>query len=578
MITLPLIVFVLPLVAVSFNLTILHTNDVHARIEQANKYSGQCTPVNAAEGKCYGGFARLKTKIQEIRNAQANTLLLDGGDQFSGTLWFYKFQGAGTATFMNHLGYDAMALGNHEFDKGQSGLIPFLDTANFPVLSTNIRLLNQDSPLRTKLKKSHVFTIGGERIGVIGYTTQETPSISSPGADLVFEDEVATIQDEVSVLTQQGINKIIAVGHSGFEVDKRIAKFVQGVDVIVGGHDNTFLYTGQQPSNEEPEGEYPHVVTQSGGAKVLVVQDYAYGKYLGDLQVTFDPEGVITSWGGNPILLDNNTAQDASTLTFLAPFAKQIDETAYDIVGKSHVPLQGQKGICRLRECNLGNVITDSMVRQNIRHSDSLYWNNVSIAITNAGGIRSSIPKGDITIGQAATALPFSNTIDIVELYGRHLKAVFEHSVSFHNTDEKFGGFLQVAGLKIEFDISRPVGSRVTRLRAVCTRCEVPIYEDVQPNQIYQVIMPSFLANGGDFYDVINVNKVKHHLVGDLDLDVFVEYVQQQSPIVQGEEERMLFVNSQPPCPPAAAGSSLQAVTAALFLSVSLCVLMTSRS
>ncbi|XP_046374004.2 5'-nucleotidase-like [Haliotis rufescens] len=577
MFILPLLSIILPSVVVSFNLTILHTNDIHARIEQTNKYSGQCSPAHVAEGKCYGGFARLKTKIEEIRSAQPNTLLLDGGDQFSGTLWFYKFMGPGTAAFMNHLGYDAMALGNHEFDKGQSGLIPFLDAANFPVLSTNIRLLNQDSPLRTKFKKSHIFTVGGERIGVIGYSTRETPSISSPGADLVFEDEVSTIQSEVSLLTQQGINKIIAVGHSGFHVDKRIAESVEGVDVVVGGHDNTFLYTGPHPSNEEPEGEYPHVVTQTGGAKVLVVQDYAYGKYLGDLEVTFDPEGVITSWGGNPILLDNNTAQDVSTLTFLEPYIQQIDETAYEIVGKSHVPLQGEKAICRRRECNLGNVITDSMVKQNIKHSDSLYWNNVSIAITNSGGIRSSIPKGDITIGQVATVLPFSNTIDIVELYGRHIKAAFEHSVSYHNTDERSGAFLQVSGLKIEFDISRPVGSRVTRLRALCTRCEVPIYEDVQPGQIYQVIMPSFIADGGDFYDVINDNKVKHHLIGDLDLDVFVEYVKQQTPIVQGEEERMMFVNSYPPCPPTAAGMSLHTVTTALGLPLSLCLFMMSR-
>ncbi|XP_046575024.1 snake venom 5'-nucleotidase-like [Haliotis rubra] len=405
-------------VVVGFNLTILHTNDIHARFEQTNKYSGQCGVDDVAEGKCFGGTARLVTKVREQRSLHPNTILLSAGDEFSGTLWFYKYRGVVVARFMNLLQYDVMT-----------------------------------------------------------------------------------------------------------------------------------AFVGEHPSNEKPVGEYPHVVTQSGGAKVLVVQDYAYGKYLGDLQVTFDPDGVITSWGGNPILLDNNTAQDEATLELMQPYKDGVANESGTVVARSQVLLEGDRTFCRVEECNLGNLIADGMVHQNLKHSDSMEWNHVAIAFMNGGGIRASIQRGDVTIGDILTVLPFRNTVDIVELLGRHVRETLEFAASkWTETGNLFGGFIQVSGMTIVYDMAMPVGQRVIEVKVRCTNCSVPQYVDLNDSEIYKIIMPSFIANGGDGYDVINKNKIKHHLLGDVDGDVFIEYAKSFSPLTAGLDGR-ITLRKEPTCP-----------------------------
>uniref|UniRef100_A0A8B9L991 5'-nucleotidase n=1 Tax=Astyanax mexicanus TaxID=7994 RepID=A0A8B9L991_ASTMX len=227
--------------AADWELALLHTNDVHARVEETNKDSGKCT-----KPPCFAGVARRFTKIRELRSRETNSLLLDAGDQFQGTVWFNLYKGAEAAHFMNKLGYDAMALGNHEFDNGVDGLIkPFLQDVNCTVLSANIQ---PDSTLAPTISGSYlafkIFNFGSEKVGIVGYTSKETPALSLPGPHLIFEDEVTALQREVNKLTTLGVNKIIALGHSGFAVDQEIAKKVRGVDVVIGGHTNTFLYTG----------------------------------------------------------------------------------------------------------------------------------------------------------------------------------------------------------------------------------------------------------------------------------------------------------------------------------------------
>ncbi|MGH0137365.1 UNVERIFIED_CONTAM: hypothetical protein FKN15_040234 [Acipenser sinensis] len=225
-----------------FDVTLLHTNDVHARVEETSVHSGKCDPG----GECYAGVARRLTQINSIRKTEQNVLLLDAGDQYQGTIWFNYFKGDEAAHFMNWLKYDAMALGNHEFDNGMEGLIsPFLQKVNCSVLSANMK---PDQELADKISglvlPYKIFTLGSEKVAVVGYTTKETPTLSTPGPNVVFQDEVQALQVEVDKLKTLGINKIIALGHSGFETDKLIAKKVSGVDVVIGGHSNTFLYTG----------------------------------------------------------------------------------------------------------------------------------------------------------------------------------------------------------------------------------------------------------------------------------------------------------------------------------------------
>ncbi|KAG1925892.1 bifunctional metallophosphatase/5'-nucleotidase [Pimephales promelas] len=160
-----------------FELTLLHTNDVHARVEETNRDSGKCS-----KAPCFAGVARRFTKIKEVRTTEKNVLLLDAGDQFQGTVWFNFYKGAEAAYFMNKLGYDAMALGNHEFDNGVDGLVkPFLQEVNCTVLSANIKADQTIAPqISVYYLPYKIFNVNSEKVGVVGYTSMETPALSQP--------------------------------------------------------------------------------------------------------------------------------------------------------------------------------------------------------------------------------------------------------------------------------------------------------------------------------------------------------------------------------------------------------------
>ncbi|XP_033727572.1 snake venom 5'-nucleotidase-like [Pecten maximus] len=520
----------------AFDLTVLHTNDFHARYEETNTYSGSCSGDN-----CYGGIVRLKTKIEEFRASVPNTILLDGGDMFQGTVWFNYFGGAITGLFANFLGYDAMALGNHEFSYEIAGLLPFLDNATFPVLSSNIDATLEPS-IQGKFASSTVLSIGGKQIGVIGYTTKDTPFISNPES-LIFKDEIASVRSEVNRLQSEGVNIMIAVGHAGYPLDKQMAAEVVGLDIIVGGHSNTFLYTGDAPSNESPEAAYPTVVTQASGDSVLVVQAYAYGKYLGVLNVTFNDEGKITQYGGNPILLDSSVPKDQAAEALLDIYRPQLDAFRKKVVGRTLVRMDGQLLTCRLRECNMGNMIADGMVYQNLRYADSLETSRIFIALVNSGSIRASFDPGNITFASIIDVLPFRNTLETIRLQGRHLRAAFENSVSKWSTEGISGRFLQVSGVRVTYDLSKAVNRRVVDVQVVCTDCPVPEYLPLDDDKMYRIIVSNFIVNGGDGYDVIKNNAEQEHIAGDLDTDVLTEYIQERSPLYHGLEGRIKFVN-----------------------------------
>lgn len=199
-------------------------------------------------------------------------------------------------------------MGNHEFDDGVEGLIPFIENVTFPIVTSNLDLSEQPNLRATKLKKSTVLEVNGRKIGVIGYLTPET-KILSTSEKVIFKDEVESIREEVKKLKAQGVDILIALGHSGYEADKRIAREVEDIDLVIGGHTNTFLYQGTPPDSEVPEGFYPTEITQESKRKVYVVQAYAYTKYLGNFTVSFDASGEVTHIEGNPILVDSSVEQ-----------------------------------------------------------------------------------------------------------------------------------------------------------------------------------------------------------------------------------------------------------------------------
>ncbi|XP_037607303.1 5'-nucleotidase [Sebastes umbrosus] len=529
----------------AFDLVLLHTNDVHARVEETSKLSGKCS--SSSQGKCFAGVARRATMIKRIRSTESNVLLLDGGDQFQGTVWFNYYKGAEAAHFMNKLGYDAMAFGNHEFDNGVDGLMkPFMEQIKCPVLSANIK---PDATLASTFGNSYlpykILTVGSEKVGVVGYTSQETPDLSKPGPHLQFEDEVTILQVQVDKLLTLGVNKIIALGHSGFTVDQEIAKKVRGVDVVIGGHSNTFLFTGPAPSSEVPAGVYPFMVKSDNGRQVPVVQAYAFGKYLGYLKVTFDDAGNVLKSTGNPILLDSSVQQDPEVLADVEEWKKNLANYSTQVIGETLVFLNGTTEECRFRECNLGNLICDAMIDNNVRSSDDVQWNHVSACINNGGGVRTSIDErtrnGTITMEDMIAVLPFGGTSDLVQLKGSTLFKAFEHSVRRYG--QSSGEFLQVSGFRVEFDLSKPVGNRVKSLLILCTECRVPRYEPVQEEMVYRVVLSSYMVNGGDGFSMIANEKLKYDS-GDLDISVVSNYIAKKKKVYPAVEGRIKIFNA----------------------------------
>ncbi|TDG98843.1 hypothetical protein EPR50_G00205150 [Perca flavescens] len=473
----------------TFELTLLHTNDNHARIEETSKDSGKCP----AGGPCFGGVARRFTKVSEIRKKEKNVLLLDAGDQFQGTVWFNYYKGAEAAHFMNKLGYDAMSFGNHEFDNGVEGLIqPFLQNVNCSVVSANIITDQTGTKLSRYFQPYTILNVGSEKVAVVGYTTAETPFLSMPGQHLKFEDEVKALQVQVDKLETLGYNKIIALGHSGFDVDRDIAKRVRGVDVVIGGHTNTFLYTGKHPSTEVPAGVYPFMVS--------------------------------------------SIRQDPDVLADIEKWKKDLAQYSSQYVGQTLVYLNGTFEECRFRECNLGNLICDAMIYHNIKHSSELQWNHVGICMLNSGSIRAAINE-HYKNGEFF----YRNTECLVQINGSTVKKAFEHSI--HRYGSMSGEFLQVSGIHVQYDLSKPVNQRVVSLSMLCTECRVPKYEPLDPKKTYTVVMPSYIVGGGDNFTMIKEELLKHN-TGDMDISVLSKYISEMKRVYPAVEGRITFRNS----------------------------------
>ncbi|CAG2122753.1 unnamed protein product, partial [Medioppia subpectinata] len=186
---------------------------------------------------------------QSIREKQPNnTLFLNAGDSFQGTVWYSLYKWRIVSHFTKLLKYDVMTVGNHEFDDGVDGYAPFLEATRhtIPTVCCNIDVSGEPK-LVGKIKKSIVVEVDGRKIGIVGYLTPETTFLSNPGNTIKFMDEIQCLREEVRKLKSDGIDIIIGLGHSGFVRDVEIAKSVPEIDVIVGGHSHTLLYDGPKP-------------------------------------------------------------------------------------------------------------------------------------------------------------------------------------------------------------------------------------------------------------------------------------------------------------------------------------------
>jgi 5'-nucleotidase/UDP-sugar diphosphatase len=467
-----------------FTLNILHINDFHSRFEPITDSDSNCDAETDAAGECFGGIGRLVTAIADKRAALEgeNVVLLDAGDQFQGSLFYTTYRGEIIAEFTKALGTDVMAVGNHEFDDGPAELAKLIDAVDFPIISGNTNVANEPL-LAGKLPGATVLDIGGDRVGVVAVLAEDTDETSSPGRGVAFEDTKAYLRAAVQGLEAAGVNKIIALTHVGYTVDQDIAASVPGIDVIVGGHSHTFLSS----TDEAAAGPYPTMVSGPDGTEVPIVTAYSYGKYLGDLVVTWDDAGKLVSAEGAPILIDASVDADEATLTRIAALQEPINALMEQVIGTTTEAIEGAREVCRAMECSMGNLVADAMLASEANRG-------ATIAIQNGGGLRASIDAGEITMGEAITVLPFSNTLATVEISGADVIEALENGVS--DVENGAGRFPQVAGLKYSYSKSAPVGDRISDVMVGSGETWQPIDEAAT----YKIVTNNYNRGGGDGY------------------------------------------------------------------------------
>lgn len=475
-----------------FILTVLHTNDLHAHIE----------PSKVAKA-LYGGYAKQATLIKKYRAQDPNTILLSGGDTFQGTLYFTQYTGLADLALMNYMGYEGMAVGNHEFDLGPGPLGDFAQHATFPVLSCNLDV-KAEPALKNVIKPYATVKVGGQMIGLIGATTPDLPTISSPGPTVKLLDLYDSINKSIAALKGQGVNKIILLSHLGYGVEKDVATRCPGLDVVVGGHSHTYLGSDTGIAGfAKPGGPYPTVV-QNSESKVLLVSAWEWGKVFGRIKVTFDDAGKVKSWAdAAPILVNDSIPDDPTAQSLIAAFQKPIEGMKKTVIATTPIPLtrdNEDEG-----DSLLGNIITDAMLAYGSKIG-------AQVAIMNNGGIRSNIDSGPITFSEVIETSPFGNTLVILELTGGELLAAFEHGADDHSVN------LHVSnGTKIKYDLSKPAGQRVVDASIAGVK--------IDPAKSYRVVLNSFMATGGDAYTSLRDAKGYRLDTGTLDRDVLIDFL-----------------------------------------------------
>ncbi|MDS4026327.1 MAG: bifunctional metallophosphatase/5'-nucleotidase [Candidatus Contendobacter sp.] len=543
-------------------LTLLHTNDVHSHLEPFPR-DQELTAGN--QGPQQGGVARRKTLIDGIRASEPNVLLLDAGDNFQGTLFYNAWKGSAEIMALNALGYDALTLGNHEFDLGPAELGRALrgdpvviagvsyptEKPRPPIVATNVDVTAEPA-LRGLFARSVVLERGGERFGILGVVTQDVPAISSPGPNVRFLDYATSIQQEADHLTAAGINKIILLSHSGYPVDLMQAPRLKGVDVIVAGHDHALLGDPVAVEAVAPgqgalvKGPYPTVATAADGKPVLVVSNYEWGRWLGQLKVSFDERGVIERWEAKPIFVrgcafargavdcgQQVAPEDPAVKAQVAAYRKPMDQFANTVIGQAGMFFDGNRepGL-RTREMPLGNLIADVLLAAATRSDRAV------ATLVNSGGIRASLNAGDVTFENALAVLPFGNTLVVLDLKGETLVAALDHGLS----QPGGGAFPQVAGLKLAYctAASCPTalrsGGRVTAL----TINGVPV--DLAAT--YRIAVNSFMVGGGDAYTMLKDACAQPNGycrdTGVLELDLLVGEFKTKSPVIRRIEGRIV--------------------------------------
>lgn len=453
--------------AVARRLTILHINDVHSRHEPVDRRALTCTAGEA----CYGGTPRLATAVAEQRRAaEADgraVVLLDAGDQFQGSLFFTAHEGMAELAVQHALGVDAMAVGNHEFDKGPAVLGRYLAAARFPVLSANLAV-EAEPALAGRIAPFTLIERGGIRLGVVGLTTREAATSSSPGPAVRFLDPGAALRAAVAAARAQGASTVVALSHLGLAQDLGL----EGVALVVGGHSHTLL------SNDEPGALGPAPVRAPGGP--AVVQAACFARYLGRVDLDLAADGSVLALAAGCRHVGLDTPEEPSVAAIVARFAAPLAALRARPVATLAAPFSVTA--CRIAPCAFGALVAAALRQAARGGGDEV----ARVGLMNAGGLRTGLPAGPVSLGQVMEALPFGNMLATVSVSGADLAAAVRHGIASAGR----GGFAQWSGLRL-----RPDGIEVEH--------DSGRWERLDFNARYLVATNNFLRQGGDGYTML---------------------------------------------------------------------------
>ncbi len=471
------------------NLTIVHTNDIHGRVEGDDSIIG---------------FPRLASYIKELKAENPNVLVIDAGDAIHGTTLVNLSQGEAMINLMNAVNYDAMAPGNHDFNYGYDRLVELSKIAEFPILAANVIPVEGEMDLAEYVIKE----IGGLKVGIFGLATEETVYKSHPknteGVNIT--DPIAKAKELVERLEVEEVDMIIAVCHLGLDEGSNpkssdVAEQVEGIDLIIDGHSHTELLGGKLVG------------------ETLIVQTGNHLSNVGKVDVTF-ADGVLTSIEATLVTRAEmeEIAEDEEVKAIIDELKAANELILSEVIGRTNVRLVGEREVVRTAESNLGNLITDALL--NISGAD--------VALTNGGGIRDSIEIGDITKGDVLRVFPFGNYGVKIELTGADILAALEHGVKDYPATS--GGFPHVAGMTYKIDPAAEVGNRV-----------YDVYIQGQPldvNKNYTLVTNDFMAAGGDGYTMFAGKKV----LGEYPAfdEILANYISQLGEVNIGVEGRII--------------------------------------
>jgi len=563
-------------------INIAHINDHHSNLEGIPGFElrvdGVPTRVEA------GGFPRL-TALFKANAGLPNLLKIHAGDAMTGTLYHTIYKGEADAALMNTVCFDAFELGNHEFDEGDAGLRKFLDhlragPCQTPVLAANVEpaIGTPLAPVapRDYLQPYILKKFGDVTVGIIGIEVRGKTVVSSrPLPSTRIADETATAQRYIDELKARGIRHIVLVTHQGYENDKAMAAKLTDVDVIIGADSHTLLgdFSGVGLSAAGP---YPTVVHNRDGNPVCIGQAWEYTKAFGLMNIRFNAQGNIESCTGRaalvigdafaqkngagsfaPVdeaarrtLLDRLAAQpavrvvtpDPAAQAELAQFSGRLEQMKQQKIGiasealcLARVPGEATNRSGGIAGCERANTLArGSDIAQAVAEAYRQASKLADIALQNGGGIRTALPKGEVTINTAHTVLPFSNVLIEMQLSGRQIVEALEDAVANH-LDHKSsdGSHPYAAGLRWDLDMSKARGSRFSNLEARDRASGE--WRPLDLERIYTVVTSDYLAEGGDGYTTLAAVHKQGRSVNTylLYTQTFIDYLQGKGTITR---------------------------------------------